>query len=202
MFTWISVTGTPPVTGQQPAALASTFLQLQSANQPTCQPPAALASTFLQLQSANRSACQPLPSIDEQVTAQFYGSCMYADLLLVNIFNAILPIIYFIALLRSIHYLHHRPFQTHAGRDSSYTRAMQAPRIQRQDYTKHNTEIDASQQEVTRLPHNNLCHWKPRTGHILDWKTKRTAKQVQEYLRSFLLLFFFMFSCAQNTPKS
>ena len=68
MFTWISVTGTPPVTGQQPAALASTFLQLQSANQSTCQPPAALASTFLQLQSANRSTCQPLPSIDEQMS--------------------------------------------------------------------------------------------------------------------------------------
>ena len=61
MFTWISVTGTPPVTGQQPAALASTFLQLQSANQSinlsaTCCTGLHVLTAAITNQSINRSA--------------------------------------------------------------------------------------------------------------------------------------------------
>ena len=53
----------------------------------------------------------------------------------------------------------------------------------------------------------HMCYGKPRTGHILDWKTNEPQNMPRNIYDSFCFVLFFQFSYAenlgvQNMPKS
>ena len=71
-------------------------------------------------------------------------------------------------------------------------------------YTKHNTETNTT---AARGHEIHMCHRKPRAGHILDWKKRKTRRKTCLKLFTIILFFNFVFSCAetlsiQNMPRS
>ena len=71
-------------------------------------------------------------------------------------------------------------------------------------YTKHNTETNTT---AARGHEIHMCHRKPRAGHILDWKKRKTRRKTCLKLFTIILFFNFIFSCAetlsrQNMPRS
>ena len=202
MFTWISVTGTPPVTGQQPAALASTFLQLQSANQSTCQPPAALASTFLQLQSP---IGQPVSHCHQSMSKSAPSSMAVAVACMPTRYLSTSSVPFFLS-FTSLYYLD--PYITCSiGHFKLMSDGIQGTQVQCrcQEFSAKTT-----QSTIQKL----MLRSKSWDSHIILYATENpelgtfwTGKQnkLQNKSRNYFFSFFFsffLFSCAQNTPIS
>ena len=77
-------------------------------------------------------------------------------------------------------------------------------RIQCQDYTKCNTETNTM---AARGHKTYMCHRKPKTGHILDWKANEPHMSWNIYDHIYFLMLIFLYAeffsklCPNHTSK-